>query len=121
MSTWQHAFTEKIHHEDRRVFHVAARRRGGRHAQHRSVAAFGGGGGIGRAIPGTSLTYGVLNYTMFQLSKKDFLTVRNEWWRDEHGKRSGFAGNYTSHAIGLTHNFNDVSDPSRDRLLSQLQ
>jgi hypothetical protein len=31
-----------------------------------------------------------------------------EWWRDERGMRSGFAGTYTSHTIGLSHNFNSV-------------
>jgi hypothetical protein len=36
------------------------------------------------------------------------MTVRNEWWKDERGMRSGFAGNYTSHTIGLSHQFNDV-------------
>ena len=45
---------------------------------------------------------------MLQLSKRDYITVRNEWWKDERGMRSGFAGNYTSHTIGLSHQFNDV-------------
>ena len=27
---------------------------------------------------------------------------------DEHGTRYGFAGNYSSHTIGLTHNFSPV-------------
>jgi hypothetical protein len=69
---------------------------------------FGGGGGIGKFIPGLSKTYGVLNYTMFQLSKRDYFTVRNEWWRDEEGERSGFPSNYSSHTVGLSHEFNDV-------------
>ncbi len=45
---------------------------------------------------------------MFQLSKKDFLTLRNEWWDDEKGERSGFGTNYTSNTIGWTHNINVV-------------
>lgn len=69
---------------------------------------YGGGGGIGADLPGTSLTYGAVNYTMLQLSKKGFVTLRNEWWRDEDGMRSGFPGTYSSHAIGWTHNFNSV-------------
>jgi hypothetical protein len=55
-----------------------------------------------------SLAYGVLNYTMFAINKQDYITLRNEWWRDERGMRSGFPGNYTSHTIGLSHNFNSV-------------
>jgi hypothetical protein len=69
---------------------------------------FGGGGGNGALLPGLSQTYGVVNYTMFMLSKKDFITFRNEWWRDERGMRSGFPGTYTSEAIGWTHNFNPL-------------
>jgi hypothetical protein len=69
------------------------------------VQMFGGGGGPGAFIPGTSLNYGVLNYSMFQTSKKGFITVRNEWWCDPQGERTGFRGVYSSHAIGLTHNF----------------
>jgi hypothetical protein len=42
---------------------------------------------------------------MFMLSPKSFLTLRNEYWRDEDGERSGFPGTYSSHAIGLTYNF----------------
>jgi hypothetical protein len=67
---------------------------------------FGGGGGDGTLLPGTSFTYGVLNYTMLGISKKDYLTLRNEYWRDERGMRSGFPGTYTSHTIGWSHYFN---------------
>lgn len=34
------------------------------------------------------------------------ITIRNEYWRDEEGERSGYPGTYSSHAIGFTHNFN---------------
>ena len=69
---------------------------------------FGGGGGDGELLPGVSYTYGLLNYTELVLSKKDYITVRNEWWRDERGMRSGFPGTYTSHTIGISHNFNEL-------------
>lgn len=68
------------------------------------VRSFGGGGGLGADIPGTTWTGGVLNYTSLALSPQTFVTVRNEWWRDADGARSGFAGSYTSHGIGLTWN-----------------
>ncbi len=69
------------------------------------VEPFGGGGGIGAFIPGITYTYGVLNYTVWQLSHKDFITFRNEAWKDTDGERTGFPGLYTSNAVGLTHNF----------------
>jgi len=67
-----------------------------------------GGGGVGEAISGNAAAFVVLNFTEFQLSKKDYLTIRNEVWEDQKGERTGFANLYTSHAIGLSHNFNDV-------------
>lgn len=67
---------------------------------------FNSGGGLGPTVPGTSLTYSVLNYTVFKLSDKAFFTVRNEWVKDENGTRYGFPGNYTGNAIGITYNFN---------------
>jgi hypothetical protein len=74
------------------------------------VEPFGGGGGLNPAniIPGMSQAYGVLNYTMFGIDDKTYFTVRNEWWRDTTGFRAGFAGNYTSHTIGISHYFNNV-------------
>jgi len=68
------------------------------------VRDFGGGGGIGADIPGTTFTYGLLNYSLFRIDDRSFWTLRNEWWRDEDGARSGFRGNYTSHGVGLTFN-----------------
>jgi hypothetical protein len=69
---------------------------------------FNSGGGLGPTVPGLSLTYAVLNYSMLKLSKSTFLTFRNEWTKDENGTRYGFPGNYTSNTIGLTYNFNNV-------------
>jgi hypothetical protein len=66
-------------------------------------ASFGGGGGIGPDIPGWTLTYGLVNFTLFQLNRRDCITVRNEWWKDNDGERSGFPGTYSSHAIGYSH------------------
>jgi hypothetical protein len=69
---------------------------------------FNSGGGLGPTVPGISLTYGFLNYTMLKLSDKAFMTVRNEWMKDENGTRYGYAGNYTSNSIGFTYNVNSV-------------
>jgi hypothetical protein len=105
VSTWQHRFNERIHTKTEGYFMWQFNAPLGGTPSFGPVQPYGSGGGFGPLIPGTSLTYGLVNYTMFQLSKKDFITVRNEWWKDEEGERSGFPGNYTSHSIGLTHNF----------------
>ncbi len=108
VGTWQHKFNDEIHTKTESYFMWQQDAVVGGTPSAGPVKSFGGGGGIGADIHGTTLTYGVVNYTMFKFTDKDFITVRNEVWRDEDGERSAFAGTYTSHAIGLTHNFNTL-------------
>lgn len=108
VGTWQHRFTREIHTKLAGIYMWQRDAVVGGTPSIGPARSFGGGGGIGAALPGTSLTYGILNYTMFQLSKRNFITVRNEWWRDERGMRSGFASHYSTHAVGFSYQFNDV-------------
>jgi hypothetical protein len=103
--TWQHRFNDQIHTRTEAYFMWQRNAELGGTPSLGQPQSFGGGGGDGMLLPGLSLAYGVVNYTMLVTSKRDFITVRNEWWRDERGMRSGFPGNYSSHTIGLTHNF----------------
>jgi hypothetical protein len=108
VSTWEHRFNRKIHTKTEAYFMWQIDAVLGGTPSLGPVMDFGGGGGLGKFIPGVSRTYGVLNYTMFALSRRDYLTFRNEWWRDEQGERSGFPSNYSSHTIGLSHQFSDL-------------
>jgi hypothetical protein len=103
--TWQHRFNDIVHTKLEGYFMWQRDTVLGGTVSIGPTKPYGGGGGIGADLPGTSLTYGVVNYTMFLLSRKDFITVRNECWKDQDGMRSGFPGTYSSHTIGLTHNF----------------
>lgn len=108
VGTWQHKFSEEIHTKTEGYFMWQRDAVVGGTPSIGPVRSFGGGGGIGSDISGTTWAYGVVNYTLFKLSPQDFLTVRNEVWRDVDGERSGFAGTYTSHALGWTHNFSEI-------------
>ncbi len=108
VSTWEHRFNENIHTKTEGYFMWQRNAELGGTPSVGPVQSFGGGGGDGAPLPGISYAYGLLNYSMFAFSKKDYLTLRNEWWRDERGMRSGFPGNYTSHTIGWSHTFNSV-------------
>ena len=44
---------------------------------------------------------GVLNYTMYRFAPNAFLTIRNEWWDDGGGARSGYASAYDENSIGI--------------------
>jgi hypothetical protein len=108
VGTWQHKFNDDIHTKTEGYFMWQRDAVVGGTPSAGPVRSFGGGGGIGENIPGTTWTLGVVNYTMFKLSDKDFIAVRNEVWRDTDGERSGYPGTYTSNAIGWTHNFNSI-------------
>jgi hypothetical protein len=108
VATWEHRFNENVHTKTEAYYMWQRDAELGGTPSAGPVQPFGGGGGDGTLLPGLSQAYGVLNYTMFGFTKKDYITVRNEWWKDERGMRSGFAGNYTSHTIGLSHTFNNV-------------
>jgi hypothetical protein len=103
--TWQHRVNELVHTKTEAYYMWQFDAVLGGTPSIGPPKPFGGGGGIGADIPGTSRAYGTVNYTMVQTSKKGFLTFRNEVWRDEEGERTGFPGTYSSHAIGYTHNF----------------
>ena len=109
VSTWTHKFTESgsIHTNTEAYYMWQFDAYVGGTSSVAPPDQFGGGG-LGAPIPGDAAAYGVLNYTEFQLSKKDYISVRNEYWVDQKGERTGFANAYSSHSIGLSHNFNDV-------------
>ena len=103
-TTWQHKFTDRLFTKtEGYIMWERDAPVGG--TPSIGPVQFGSGGGLGPPIPGTSLTYGLHNYTALQFGKKDFLVVRNEWMKDENGTRYGYAGNYSSNSIGWTHNF----------------
>ena len=108
VSTWEHKFSPEIHTKTEAYFMWQRNAELGGTPSIGPPQSFGGGGGDGVLLPGISYTYGAVNYTMFGITKQDYITVRNEVWRDERGMRSGTPGTYTSHSIGLSHNFNSL-------------
>jgi hypothetical protein len=108
VSTYEHRFSQKIHTKTEAYYMWQVNTVVGGTPSFGPVHGFGGGGGFGKFLPGTSKTYGVVNFTPIQLSERDYFVIRNEWWRDERGARSGFPTNYSSHTVALSHQFNDV-------------
>ena len=105
VTTWEHRFSKDIITKTEAYYMWQRDAEIGGTPSAGPVKPFGGGGGDGTLLPGLSEAFGVLNYTEMAFTKNDYITVRNEWWKDERGMRTGFPGTYTSHAIGLTHNF----------------
>ena len=52
--------------------------------------------------PGYASEWGILNYTMLRIAPSLFLTVRNEFYDDIVGSRTGHATKYSEHSLGIT-------------------
>jgi hypothetical protein len=52
--------------------------------------------------PGYAPEWGILNYTMFRIAPSAFFTMRNEFYNDIVGSRTGHATKYSEHSIGVT-------------------
>jgi hypothetical protein len=57
-----------------------------------------------RGVPGIgwATEWAVVNYTFFRVSRNVFFTVRNEYFNDASGQRTGVKDVYSEHAIGFT-------------------
>jgi hypothetical protein len=108
VGTWEHRFCKEIHTKTEAYYMWERNAEVGGSPSAGPVQPFGGGGGDGKLIPGYTQAYGILNYTMFGITDKDYITVRNEWYKDESGFRLGARGTYTSHTLGISHYFNNV-------------
>jgi hypothetical protein len=115
VTTWEHVFSKDIHTKTEAYYmweHDAVL--GGTPSV--GPTGYGAGGGFAPInsystlthFPFTTRAFGVLNYTMFAIGKDDFITFRNEVWKDASGFRAAFPGTYTDTTIGLTHNFNKL-------------
>jgi hypothetical protein len=108
VATWQHRFNKDVQTKLEGYYMWERNAEVGGTPSAGPVKPFGSGGGDGVLIPGYTQSYGLLNYTAFAFTRKDYLVIRNEWYKDESGFRQGARGVLTSHTIGLSHYFNDV-------------
>ncbi len=93
-ATWSHKFNERIHTRTEALY-----------MWERDVPASKLPTGICSGSSCFINEWAIVNYLLFKLSKKNFLTIRNEYMNDIQGQRTGYATSYSSHGIGLTHWF----------------
>ncbi len=106
--TWTHRFSTAIHTATEGYYIYQYNAVLGGTCNFGPVRSFGGGGGCGAPIPGKSPVYGAVNFTEFKMTDKDFISVRNDYLDDEKGERTGFATQYMSYTLGLTHQFSEL-------------
>ncbi|MDF3983463.1 outer membrane beta-barrel protein [Luteibacter sp. PPL201] len=52
---------------------------------------------------GHNSAFGIVNYLNIEVNPTNMLSIRNEFYNDQQGQRTGFATRYSSHTIGMTH------------------
>src|SRR5262249_56052432 len=82
--TWQHRFNPIVHTKTEAYFMWQFDAVKGGTPSIGPPRSFGGGGGLGADIPGTSLTYGTVNYTIFHLCRNAFFTLPTACWSNHH-------------------------------------
>jgi hypothetical protein len=57
-----------------------------------------------RGVPGIgwSPEWAIVNYTFFRISRNTYLNIRNEYFDDASGQRTGIKDVYSEHAIGIS-------------------
>jgi hypothetical protein len=94
--TWGHRFSERVHILTE-AYHIFGR----------NIPGFGPGGTPGAvgssSLPGEAGAFGAVNYLNIELNPRNMLSVRNEFYNDVRGQRTGFATRYSSHTVGITH------------------
>jgi hypothetical protein len=107
--TWSHKFSRRINTMTEGYFLYTFDALKGGTVSNGPVRSFGGGGGPGVYLPGMSRAYGLVNYTNFKITDRDYITLRPvDYLFDERGWRTGFATTYSSWTIGWCHRFSDL-------------
>ena len=92
VATWGHRFSQNVHMLTEAY-----------HMYGRNIPGFGRADAAGNATPGSTGEFGIVNYVNVELNPANMISIRNEWYNDEKGQRTGYATKYTSHTIGMTH------------------
>lgn len=105
VGVWSHRFSKTIHMMTEAYYLWQRDAAKGGTCINGPTRSFASGGGCGPIIAGISDAVGAVNYLNVQLSKQDYLTIRNDMLYDRQGQRSGFKTIYSEHTIGWIHWF----------------
>ena len=103
--TWGHKFNDTFHMQTESYYQWEQNGALGGSCNNGPIYSFGGGGGCGPTIYGTSWSAGFVNYVQMKLNDKDYLSLRNDFLDDPQGQRTGYATQYTSQTLGYSHKF----------------
>ena len=96
VGTWTHKFNDKIYTATEALYMYM------NDAKTHPTSAVPFQSGSFPVKPGYAPEWGILNYTMFRIAPSAFFTIRNEFYNDIVGSRTGHATKYSEHSIGVT-------------------
>jgi hypothetical protein len=96
VGTWTHKFNDKIYTATEGLYMYM------NDAKTHPTSAVPFQSGSFPVEPGFAPEWGILNYTMFRITPSAFFTIRNEFYNDVVGSRTGHATKYSEHSIGVT-------------------
>jgi hypothetical protein len=96
VGTWTHKFNDKIYTATEGLYMYMD------DAKTHPTSAVPFQSGSFPVEPGYAPEWGILNYTMFRIAPSAFFTIRNEFYNDVVGSRTGHATKYSEHSIGVT-------------------
>lgn len=103
-AVWGHRFNDTFHMMTEGYYEWEREAAMGGSASYGPVR-YGAGGGPGATIPGTSAAIGLINYFQILTSKKNYISIRNDYLNDFQGWRTGYRAAYLSHTAGFVHQF----------------
>jgi hypothetical protein len=96
VGTWTHKFNDKIYTATEGLYMYMD------DAKTHPTSAVPFQSGSFPVEPGYASEWGIVNYTMFRIAPSAFFTMRNEFYNDVVGSRTGHATKYSEHSIGVT-------------------
>lgn len=106
---WTHVFNRRFHMATEFYYLWTYNAVRGGTVNNGPIRTFGGGGGPGIYLPGSSQAFGLVNYTLYKVTDKDYICIRPiDLLTDNRGWRSGFPTQYMSGTIGWIHRFSDL-------------
>jgi hypothetical protein len=107
--TWGHRFSRRVHMMTEAYYIYEINALKGGTTTSGAPQPYFMGTGPGTPLPGFSPAWGVVNYTNFKITDKDYITVRPiDFLGDPRGLRTGYATTYASWTVGWCHRFNDL-------------
>jgi len=105
VSTWTHKFNDIVSTSTEAWYMWQRNAQKGGTENDGPAALWGGpsGGGPGVTLQGISNEVAMVNYTEIMLDKWNYLSIRNDFFEDFEGQRTGIQSLFSTHSIGWTH------------------